>query len=160
MGSEMCIRDRVYASGNWGSTTGAKDIYSYQQSKALEDQMLRLQAQQAGAVEQDRLFDRYFKSAASTQTLAQSPYDLIGLGANVGAERSAAASSAAQYPWLAAQDSRDASGSFWKFIGENVTNQTSSILAKYGNFQKEANRPVYTPSPYFSGGNSTMTWRA
>ena len=154
------LLDRVYASGNWGSTTGAKDIYSYQQSKALEDQMLRLQAQQAGAIEQDRLFDRYFKSAASTQTLAQSPYDLIGLGANVGAQRSAAASSAAQYPWLAASNSADASAAFWSNIGMGAANAATGVLAKYGNFQKEANRPVYTPSPYFSGGNSTMTWRA
>lgn len=154
------LLDRVYASGNWGSTTGAKDIYSYQQSKALEDQMLRLQAQQAGAVEQDRLFDRYFKSAASTQTLAQSPYDLIGLGANVGAQRSSASATAAQYPWLAASNSADASAAFWSNIGMGAANAATGVLAKYGNFQKEANRPVYTPSPYFSGGNSTMTWRA
>lgn len=153
------LLDRVYASGNWGSTTGAKDIYSYQQSKAIEDQMLRLQAQQAGAVEQDRLFNRYFKSAASQQTLAQSPYDLVALGANVGAQRSAAASSAAQYPWLAASNSADASAAFWSSIGTGAANAATSVLAKYGNFQKEANRPVYTPSPYFSGGNSTMTWR-
>lgn len=153
------LLDRVYASGNWGSTTGAKDIYSYQQSKALEDQMLRLQAQQAGAAEQDRLFNRYFKSAASQQALAQSPYDLVSLGANVGAQRSGAAASAAQYPWLAAGNSADASAAFWSNIGMGAANAATGILAKYGNFQKEANRPVYTPSPYFSGGNSTMTWR-
>ena len=153
------LLDRVYASGNWGSTIGAKDIYSYQQSKALEDQMLRLQAQQAGAAEQDRLFNRYFKSAASTQTLAQSPYDLISLGGNLGTASSGAAASAAQYPWLAAGTSANASSAFWSFLGGSAYNAVGSVLQKYGNYQKEANRPVYTPSPYFSGGNSTMTWR-
>jgi len=153
------LLDRVYASGNWGSTIGAKDIYSYQQSKALEDQMLRLQAQEAGAAEQDRLFNRYFKSAASTQTLAQSPYDLISLGGNLGTASSGAAASAAQYPWLAAGTSANASSAFWSFLGGSAYNAVGSVLQKYGNYQKEANRPVYTPSPYFSGGNSTMTWR-
>lgn len=153
------LLDRVYASGNWGSTTGAQDIYSYQQSKAIEDQMLRLQAQQAGAQEQDRLFDRYFKSSASQQALAQSPYDLVSLGANVGAQRSGAAAQAAQYPWLSAGNSANASSAFWSFLGGSASNAVGSILQKYGNYEKEANRPVFTPSPYFSGGNNTMTWR-
>lgn len=148
------LLDRVYASGNWGSTTGAKDIYSYQQSKALEDQMLRLQAQQAGAQEQDRLFNRYFKSAASTQTLAQSPYDLIALGGNLGTASSGAAATAAQYPWLAAQNSADASAAFWSSIGTGAANAATGILNKYGNFQKEANRPVYTPTQV-----APWTWR-
>lgn len=121
--------------------------------------MLRLQAQQAGAVEQDRLFDRYFKSAASTQTLAQSPYDLVALGGNLGTASSGAATAAAQYPWLAASNSADASAAFWSNIGMGAANAATGVLAKYGNFQREANRPVYTPSPYFSGGNSTMAWR-
>lgn len=150
------LLNRVYATGNWGSTVGAQDVYSYQQAKSLEDAAIKMQAQEAGAVEQDRLFNRYFKSASSTQDLATLPYDLINQGGNLGGTASNSAVSASQYPWLAEQSSVAASANFWSTIGSGVSN----VLGKYAGYQKNANRPVYTPSPYFSGGNSTFGYRA
>lgn len=154
------LLNRVYSTGNWGSTVGAQDVYSYQQAKTLEDAGIKLQAQEAGAQEQDRLFNRYFKSAASTQELATLPYDLINQGGNLGGTASTSAVNASQYPWLAEQSSVAASANFWKTIGGSVGKTASDVLGKYAGYQKNANRAVYTPSPYFSGGNSTFAYRA
>ncbi len=153
------LLNRVYATGNWGSTTGAKDVYSYQQAKAMEDNMLRLQAQQAGASEQDRLFNRYFKAAGSQQSLATLPYQFINQGGNLGGTASNAAVQAGQYPWLAAQNSSDASAAFWSTLGGVAGNAASSVLNKYNSYSSNQNRPItYAPSPYFSGGNSTYNF--
>lgn len=154
------LLNRVYSTGNWGSTVGAQDTYSYQQAKSLEDAALRLQAQEAGGQEQSRLFDRYFRSAASQQELATLPYDIINQGGQLGGNASNAAVNASQYPWMAAANSADASSAFWGSIGSAVSNAGSAVLGKYANYQKNANRAVYTPSPYFSGGNSTFAYRA
>lgn len=154
------LLNRVYATGNWGSTVGAQDVYSYQQSKSLEDAAIKLQAQEAGAAEQDRLFNRYFKSAASTQDLASLPYDIINQGGNLGGTAANAAIGSAAYPWLAEQSAVAASANFWKTIGGSVGKTASDVLGKYAGYQKNANRAVYTPSPYFSGGNSTFAYRA
>ena len=153
------LLNRVYATGNWGSTVGAKDVYSYQQAKAMEDNMLRLQAQQAGASEQDRLFNRYFKAASSQQDLATLPYQFINQGGNLGGTASNAAVQAGQYPWLAAQNSSDASAAFWSTLGGVAGNAASSVLNKYNSYSSNQNRPItYAPSPYFSGGNSTYNF--
>jgi hypothetical protein len=151
------LLNRVYATGNWGSTVGAKDVYSYQQAKAMEDNMLRVQAQQAGSSEQDRLFNRYFKAAGSQQSLATLPYQYINQGANIGGAASTANVNANQYPWLAAQNASDASSAFWSTIAGGVINAGNNVMNKYGSYQKNANRPIsFAPSPYFSGGNSTF----
>jgi hypothetical protein len=151
------LLNRVYATGNFGSTTGAQDVYSYQQAKNMEDSMLRIQAQQAGASEQDRLFTRYFNSAAQEQNLATLPYQFLSQGANFGGAASNANVAANQYPWLAAQNASDASSAFWSTIAGGVMNAGNSVMNKYGSYQKNANRPIsFAPSPYFSGGNSTF----
>ena len=153
------LLNRVYATGNWGSTVGAKDVYSYQQAKAMEDNMLRLQAQQAGASEQDRLFNRYFKAAGSQQSLATLPYQFINQGGTLGGTASNSAVQAGQYPWLAAQNSSDASAAFWSTLGGIAGNAASSVLNKYNSYSSNQNRPItYAPSPYFSGGNSTYNF--
>jgi hypothetical protein len=151
------LLERMYNMGGWGGTTGAKDVYSYQQSKRLEDDMLRIQAQQAGATEQDRLFDRYFKATSAMEQMAANPYDLITMGGNLGGTASNAAVNAAQYPWLAAQTAAGASASFWGSIGSTASNAASSIVAAYQN-SKQPQRPLYEPSPNFSGGNSSYRW--
>ena len=136
------LLNRVYATGNWGSTVGAKDVYSYQQAKAMEDNMLRIQAQQAGASEQDRLFNRYFKAAGSQQSLATLPYQFINQGGTLGGSASNAAVQAGSYPWMAAQNSADASQAFWSTIGGVAGNQISSVLNKYGSYSSNNNRPI------------------
>jgi len=152
------LLERMYNMGNWESTTGARDVYSYQQAKRLEDDMLRIQAQQAGAQEQDRLFDRYFKASSAVEGLRRSPLELITMGGNLGGTAGSINASAAQYPWLAARNAADASAAFWSNIGTSAGNAASSILNAYNN-TKNMNRPItYEPSPYFSGGNSTYLW--
>ena len=149
------LLERLYNTGNWESTTGARDVYSYQQAKGLEDMMARQQAQGAGAAEQDRLFNRYFKSAQAVESLRNSPNDLINMGANLGGTAGNINLRAAEYPWLAANDNVAASQAFWGNIGNMVQSGASSILNAYSS-SKNANRPItYEPSPYFSGGNST-----
>lgn len=149
------LLERVYNTGNWESTTGARDVYSYEQAKRLEDDMLRIQAQQAGAQEQDRLFDRYFKASSAVEGLRRSPLELITMGGNLGGTAGQINANAAQYPWLAARNASDASAAFWSNIGTSAGNAASSILSAYNN-TRNANRPItYEPSPYFSGGNST-----
>lgn len=138
------LLNRVYATGNWGSTTGAQDVYSYQQAKNMEDNMLRIQAQQAGASEQDRLFNRYFQSAAAEQGLATLPYQFLNQGASFGGAASSANISANQYPWLAAQNASDASSAFWSTIGSGVIDAGNAVLGKYSGYQKNANRPITT----------------
>jgi hypothetical protein len=144
------LLNRVYATGNWGSTTGAKDVYSYQQAKAMEDNMLRVQAQQAGASEQDRLFNRYFKAAGSQQSLATLPYQFINQGGTLGGTASNSAVQAGQYPWMAAQNSSDASAAFWSTLGGIAGNAASSVLNKYGSYSSNNNRPI-TLAPTLSG---------
>lgn len=138
------LLNRVYATGNWGSTTGAQDVYSYQQAKNMEDNMLRIQAQQAGASEQDRLFNRYFQSASAEQGLATLPYQFLNQGASFGGAASSANVQANQYPWLAAQNASDASSAFWSTIGSGVINAGNAVLGKYSGYQKNANRPLTT----------------
>jgi hypothetical protein len=144
------LLNRVYATGNFGSTTGAQDVYSFQQAKNMEDSMLRIQAQQAGAQEQDRLFNRYFQSASAEQGLATLPYQYINQGANIGGAASTANVNANQYPWLAAQNSADASSAFWSTIAGGVVNAGNSVMNKYGSYQKNSNRPI-TTAPSLSG---------
>ena len=143
------LLNRVYATGNWGSTVGAKDVYSYQQAKAMEDNMLRLQSQQAGAAEQERLFDRYFKSVSSQEALARSPYELINMGGNLGTGASQINSQAAKYPWLSAGTAANASAAFWGNIAQSASNAGTAVLNKYNSYSSNNNRPI-TLAPSFS----------
>lgn len=141
------LLNRVYATGNWGSTTGAQDVYSYQSAKNQEDNMLRIQAQQAGAQEQGRLFDRYFSAAGAQQNLASLPYQIINQGAALGGAQSSSAVQANQYPWQVAQNASDASAAFWGTLGGIATNAANAVVSKYGSYSSNNNRPIT-----FSGG--------
>jgi hypothetical protein len=116
----------------------------------MEDYMLRVQAQQAGASEQDRLFNRYFKAAGSQQSLATLPYQFINQGGTLGGTASNSAVQAGQYPWMAAQNSSDASAAFWSTLGGIAGNAASSVLNKYGSYSSNNNRPI-TLAPTLSG---------
>jgi hypothetical protein len=138
------LLSNTYNLGQWGSTTGADKIYSQDMANNLQDQALRLQSQSAGANESDRLFNQYMKSAAAYHDLLNSPSKLIDQGLSAGGQRSAANSSANQYPWLAAQNSADASAAFWSSLGNSmsnwVTNSTNRDLSTRSSYQ-----PIYDP---------------
>jgi hypothetical protein len=119
----------VYNRGQWGGTVGAQDIYSADMANNLQDQALRLQSREAGSRESDRLFGQYMKSASAYHSLLNSPNDFISAGLNGGLSRSQANSQANQYPWLAAQNSSDASAAFWSTLG----NTASGYIQNVGN---------------------------
>lgn len=120
------LLSNTYNLGRWGSTVGAQDIYSASMAQNLQDQALRLQSQQAGAQESDRLFNNYMKSAAAYDTLLNSPNDFARLGLMGGQAQSGANAAAMRYPLLAAHNSSDASAAFWSTIGNSAGNMISN----------------------------------
>ena len=141
----------VYNRGQWGGTVGAQDIYSADMANNLQDQALRLQSQQAGASESDRLFNNYMKSAAAYHNLLNSPNEFITAGFQGGQARSNANVNANTYPWLAAQNSSDASAAFWGSMGntasgyiQNMGNNNANSNAVRGNY-----RSMMGPNGYF-----------
>jgi len=141
----------VYNRGQWGGTVGAQDIYSADMANNLQDQALRLQSQQAGASESDRLFNQYMKSAAAYHSLLNSPNEFIGQGINAGGARSGANTNANMYPWLAASNSADASAAFWGSLGNTVGNYSNNINnnAVASNAARTQYRSTMTPGGYF-----------
>ena len=120
------LLSNTYNLGRWGSTVGAQDIYSADMAQNLQDQALRLQSQQAGAQKSDRLFNNYMKSAASYNTLLNSPNDFARLGLMGGQAQSGANANAMQYPWLAAGADYGSSNAFWSSLGNSVSNMISN----------------------------------
>lgn len=99
---EMAMRNQnmlqdLYSSGQWGSTPGEASLYSYQNQQDLNDQLLRIQAQQAGAQEQNRLFNLYTNALTNAQGTALAPLQFGELGANIGAQRAQAGANAGNY---------------------------------------------------------------
>lgn len=123
--------DKVYSSGNMGSSTGAHDIFQFGLEKDLADQALRLQSRSQAGQEQTRLFNLYNNSLANEMKIAGIPNDQIQLGLNAGSSRSNANSGANQYPWFAAQNQADASAAFWKSLTDTFL-PNGSISNKYG----------------------------
>ena len=123
--------DKVYSSGNMGSSTGAHDIFQFGLEKDLADQALRLQSKQQAGQEQSRLFTLYNNSLANEMRIAGIPNEQIQLGLNAGSARSVANQGAGQYPWFAAQNQADASSAFWKSLTDNFL-PNGSIINKYG----------------------------
>lgn len=120
------LLSNTYNLGRWGSTVGAQDIYSADMAQNLQDQALRLQSQQAGAQESDRLFNNYMKSAAAYNTLLSSPNDLARLGLGAGSAQSGANSAAMQYPWLAAGADYGSTNAFWSTLANSAGNMLSN----------------------------------
>lgn len=143
--------DKVYASGNMGSSTGAHDIFQFGLEKDLADQALRLQSRSQAEQEQTRLFNLYNNSLANEMRIAGIPNDQIQLGLNAGAARSGANSSANQYPWYAAQNQADASAAFWKSLTDTFL-PNGSITNKYGT--PGATGTINTPSASFYDPNT------
>lgn len=153
------LLNRVYATGNWGSTVGAQDISSVARQQQIADQVLRIQAQQAGAQEQDRLFTNYFNAAKTAQGIMTSPYDLATMGGNLGAQGAQAGVNAARYPWLAANSSINASTAFWDTISRSAGRLAENAFNKYASYSSNPSRVTAAEaSPYFSGGNTSMRW--
>lgn len=153
------LLNRVYATGNWGSTVGAQDISSVARQQQIADQVLRIQAQQAGAQEQDRLFTNYFNAAKTAQGIMASPYDLATMGGNLGAQGAQAGANAARYPWLAANSSINASTAFWDTISSSAGRLAENAFNKYASYSSNPSRATAAEaSPYFSGGNTSMRW--
>ena len=123
--------DKVYSSGNMGSSTGAHDIFQFGLERDLADQALRLQAGQQAGQEQTRLFNLYNNSLMNEMKIAGIPNDQIALGMQLGSARSTGNQAASQYPWFAAQNQADASSAFWKSITDNFL-PNGSITNKYG----------------------------
>lgn len=114
----------VYNRGQWGGTVGAQEIYSADMANNLQDQVLRMQSQEAGGKESDRLFNNYMKSAAAYHGLLNSPNEFITAGLQGGQARSSANSNANQYPWLAAGADYGSSNAFWSSIGQSLNNMS------------------------------------
>lgn len=149
------LLNRVYATGNWGSTVGAQDISSVARQQQIADQVLRIQAQQAGAQEQDRLFTNYFNAAKTAQSIMASPYELATMGGNLGAQGAQAGANAARYPWLAANSSINASTAFWDTIAGSAGRLAENAFNKYASYSSNPSRASgWEASPYFSGGNT------
>ena len=145
--------DKVYNSGNMGSTTGAHDIFGFGLQKALEDVGLRNTALTNAGAEQTRLFNNYFASIGNEGKIATMNTSDIGLGGNLGSQQSGAA----QYPWLSANNAANASASFWASLGKTATNIGSSLYSKYGEpgtpEPSNSNLGIGVPSNNWAWGN-------
>jgi len=155
------LLSNTYNLGRWGSTVGAQDIYSADMAQNLQDQALRLQSQQAGAQESDRLFNNYMKSAAAYNTLLNSPSDLARLGLAGGSVQSGANANAMQYPWLAAGADYGSTNAFWSTLansaGNMISNTGNSINNGYtfrSNYQSQYNPDTgyFVDYPRFNNG--------
>jgi len=126
------LLSNVYNRGQWGGTVGAGDIYSADMANNLQDQALRLQSQQAGAQESDRLFNQYMKSAAAYHSLLNDPNKLIDVGVNAGGARSQSNNYANQYPWLAAGADYGSSNAFWNSLATSAGNYLNNVNNNVG----------------------------
>ena len=141
----------IYNRGMWGSTEGARNIYNIDQSRMLSDNALRLQAQQAGATESDRLFNNYMKSVATYNTQLGLPMGYIASGLNAGANAANAGANANQYPWLAAQNQADASSAFWSSIASAAPSMMANLFNR-GSGSQERNQYNYSRGFYNPSG--------
>lgn len=126
--------DKVYASGNWGSTVGAQDMFSFDNSRRLADVGMRLDARSQAGQEQQRLFNMYSNALTNELRVAGIPNQQIALGGNLGSAASGANQGASQYPWLTAQNQSDASAAFWTSVAGGVRNGVNSAINKYGGY--------------------------
>lgn len=126
--------DKVYASGNWGSTVGAQDMFSFDNSERLADMGLRLNARTLAGEEQTRLFNLYNNSLLNEMKIAGIPNDQIALGMQLGGYQSTANQGAADYPWLVAGNQANASAAFWSSIANGAGNMINSSIGKYGGY--------------------------
>ena len=122
--------DKLYSKGQWGSTPGEGALFDYGRQKTSEDNMFRLQSQQAGGVEQDRLFNNYLLAAKAQMSTANSPLDYITAGSNIGQGASQTNLAAANFPWNAAQSSAAASANFWSYLGGSASNLINSFAGQ------------------------------
>lgn len=140
--------DKVYKSGNWGSTTGLHDMYSYANLQNQQDTGMRQQALTAAGQEQSRLFDNYLRTLQGEMNIAGIPNNIINQGAQIGSYASGANANAAQFPWSAAQNSADASSAFWGTLGTGFGNAANALSKKYGS----------AGTAPWTGGNSNSGW--
>lgn len=138
--------DKVYASGNWGSTVGAQDMFSFDNSRRLADVGLRLDAKNQAGQEQTRLFNLYNNSLLNEMKIAGIPNDQIALGMQLGGYQSNANTQASQYPWLTAQNQANASAAFWSSIGTGVQRGVNSAINKYGGYGSAGSVNAAPPS--------------
>lgn len=120
----------IFNRGAWGSTTGAQDIISLDRARANQDRMFRQQAFQAGGAESDRLFSNYMRSLQGYTSTLGIPYEMISQGLSGGTNASMVNANAARYPWMAAQNSADASAMFWSNIGMQIPNIMQGIAGR------------------------------
>jgi hypothetical protein len=126
--------DKVYASGNWGSTVGAQDMFSFDNSRRLADVGMRLDARSQAGQEQQRLFNLYSNALTNELRVAGIPNAQIALGGNLGGAAANAGQAAGQYPWLAATSAMGASNAFWNSLATGVGRGVNSAINKYGGY--------------------------
>ena len=134
--------ERVYNTGNWGSTTGDKAVYDRGMYNENQRIMREVAAQQYGASEQDRLYQRYLTASQNAIELGNLPYNYMGQSLSGGANQAAANFNAASYQAQAANASGAMWGNFWNQVGGAVQTGINSF----------GNRTAPAPS---SGGGFT-----
>lgn len=117
MRNQNMLQD-LYSSGQWGSTPGEASLYSYQNQQDLNDQLLRLQAQSAGAQEQDRLFNLYTNALTGAQNTALAPLQFGTLGANLGQMKAQAGARQGEFLTGAADIAANRTSQLWNSIGQ------------------------------------------
>ena len=143
--------DKLYSSGQWGSTPGEGQLFNFARGKQAEDNSLRFQAQQAGGQEQNRLFGNYIKSLSSQLTTASDPLQYIQAGSQIGTGAAQANSAAARFPWLAANDSAASSLGFWNYLGQQAGNFGQSLISPSSTVNRAQAYGIQPYSPYFQG---------
>jgi hypothetical protein len=116
MRNQNMLQD-LYSSGQWGSTPGEASLYSYQNQQDLNDQLLRLNAQQAGGQEQNRLFNLYTNSLTGAQNTALAPLQFGELGGYLGGLRSQANARAGDFLTGAGNVAANRTSQIWNSIG-------------------------------------------
>jgi hypothetical protein len=84
------VLEDVYNRGLVGGTGGNELMFNRQQQLEAADLQRRLSAYEAGAAEEDRLANLYFKAVADQRTTSQIPLELAKLGGNLGQNDSSA----------------------------------------------------------------------
>ena len=143
MRNQNMLQD-LYSSGQWGSTPGEASLYSYQNQQNLNDQILRIQAQQAGAQEQNRLFNLYTKALTGAQNTALAPLKFGELGANIGQMQSQAGARAGEFISGAGDIAANRTSQLWNSIGQIG----DSFMPTSGGFSMGGFNVGYNPSGF------------
>ena len=139
--------EKIYNTGNWGSTTGDRSAYGMYQALNNADIARRESAFNQGVAEEGRLFDAYMNSVQGYQNTAEIPIRYIDASLSGGNYRSANNANAYNPTLDYAQQRSDSTAAFWNGLGE-LGGKVGSKLMERSRSAQEAYKNRYYPGGF------------